>query len=126
MAFLAVRSGAGLSRLDRSRQLRYPDTVLDRSRTIIRSEAGQGQERLMNEMPMTTAEDLAREQIEAALRDLNYCAQCGGWMRVDVRGAELWVECESLRCKRGLRLAISAGFHDRRRIELPEGVLAAA
>lgn len=80
----------------------------------------------MNELPMTSAQDLARERIEAALRDLTYCAQCGGWMGVDVRGAELWVECESLRSKSGLRLAISTGFHDRRRVELPEGFLAAA
>jgi hypothetical protein len=60
------------------------------------------------------------------LHALTYCAQCGGWMRVDVRGAEMWVECESLRSKSGLRLAISAGFHDRRRVELPGGVLVAA
>ena len=80
----------------------------------------------MNVLPMTTAQELARERIEAALHDLTYCAQCGGWMRVDVRGQELWVECESLRSKSGLRLAISAGFHDRRRVELPGGVLAAA
>jgi len=79
----------------------------------------------MNELPMTT-EDLARERIEAAMHDLTYCAGCGGWMMVDVRGAELWVECESLRSKSGLRLAISAGFHDRCRVDLPEGVLAAA
>jgi hypothetical protein len=75
---------------------------------------------------MTTAQDLARERIEAALRDLTFCAQCGGSMRGEVRGAEMWVECESLRSKSGLRLAISAGFHDRRRVELPEGVLTAA
>ena len=80
----------------------------------------------MNELPMTNTEDLARERIEAALHDLTYCAGCGGWMRVDVRDAEMWVECESLRSKSGLRLAISAGFHDRRRVELPEGALAAA
>lgn len=81
---------------------------------------------MMNGLPMTTAEDLAREQIEAALHDLTYCAGCGGSMRADVRGAELWVECESLRSKSGFRLAISASFHDRRRVALPEGVLAAA
>ena len=80
----------------------------------------------MNELPMTTTEDLARERIEAALHDLTNCTGCGGWMRVDVHGAEMWVECESLRSKSGLRLAISAGFHDRRRVVLPEGVLAAA
>jgi hypothetical protein len=81
---------------------------------------------MMNELPVTTAEDTARERIEAALHDLTYCAVCGGWMRVDVRGAETWVECESLRTKTGLRLAISAGFHDRRRVEFPAGIPAAA
>jgi hypothetical protein len=80
---------------------------------------------MMNGLPTTTTEDLARERIEAALHELTYCAGCGGWMRVDVRGAELWVECESLRSKSGLRLAISAGFHDRRRVALPEACLAA-
>ncbi len=43
-----------------------------------------------------------------------------------MRGAEMWVECESLGSRSGLRLAISAGFHDRHLVELPEGVLAAA
>jgi len=47
-------------------------------------------------------------------------------MRVSVRGAEMWVECESLGSRSGLRLAISTGFHDRHLVELPEGVLAAA
>jgi hypothetical protein len=80
----------------------------------------------MNALLTNTTEDLARERIEAALHELTYCSGCGGYMRVDVRGAEMWVECESLSSKSGLRLGISAGFHDRRRIELPEGVLAAA
>jgi hypothetical protein len=80
----------------------------------------------MNELSILTAEDTARERIEAALQHLTYCTVCGGSMRVDVRGAEMWVECESLRSRTGLRLAISAGFHDRFRIDLPEGLLAAA
>lgn len=80
----------------------------------------------MNELPTPNAEDRARERIEAAMRDLTFCSQCGQSMRAVVRGAEMWVECESLSSKSGLRLGISAGFHDRRRIELPEGVLAAA
>lgn len=79
----------------------------------------------MNEQTMTTEGDLARERIEGAMQDLMFCAGCGGSMRVDVRGPELWIECESLRSKGGLRLAISAGFHDRRRIDLSD-VLAAA
>jgi ribosomal protein L37AE/L43A len=75
---------------------------------------------------MPTAEDRARELIEAELRDLTCCHQCGRSMRVSVRGAEMWVECDSLGSKSGLRLGISAGFHDRHLVELPEGVLAAA
>jgi hypothetical protein len=80
----------------------------------------------MNQLSITTTEDLARERIEAAMHDLTYCTQCGGWMTVDVRGAEMWVECGSLRSRSGLRLAISSGFHDRRRVDLPEGALTAA
>ena len=80
----------------------------------------------MNQLPMTTAEDRARDLIESALQDLSYCHQCGRSMRAGVRGAELWVECESLGPKTGLRLGISAGFHDRHHVELPEGALAAA
>jgi hypothetical protein len=71
-------------------------------------------------------EDLARERIESALDESTYCALCGGAMRVAIHGAEMWVECESLRAKHGLRLAIASGFHDRRHVDLPEGVLAAA
>ena len=80
----------------------------------------------MNELLITTPEDVARERIEATLHDLTFCSGCGGAMRVDVRGAEMWVECESLRSKSGLRLAFSAGFHDRHVVELPEGALVAA
>ncbi len=80
----------------------------------------------MNELSKAAAEDTARERIEAAMHDLTYCTVCGGSMRVSVRGAEMWVECDSLHAKSGLRLAFSAGFHDRFRIELPEGILAAA
>jgi len=80
----------------------------------------------MTRLPMPTAEDRARELIEAELRDLTCCHQCGRPMRVSVRGAEMWVECESLGSRSGLRLAFAAGFHDRHLVELPEGVLAAA
>ena len=80
----------------------------------------------MNELTKTTSEDVARERIDAALHDLTYCTQCGRPMLVAVRGAEMWVECETLGSKSGLRLGIAAGFHDRRQIALPEGILAAA
>ena len=80
----------------------------------------------MSELPTPSAEDRARERIEAAMQDLTYCSQCGQSMRAVVRGTEMWVECEGLGSKSGLRFAISAGFHDRHIVELPEGVLAAA
>jgi hypothetical protein len=80
----------------------------------------------MNELPMFTAQDQAREQIEAAMRDLTWCTACGRSMLVVVRGEEMWVECASLGSKTGLRLGLAAGFHDRHHVELPEGVLAAA
>jgi len=80
----------------------------------------------MNGLHIPTAEDRARDRIEATLRALTYCRQCGSSMRVAVRDAEMWVECASLGSKSGLRLGISAGFHDRHRVELPEGVLVAA
>jgi hypothetical protein len=81
---------------------------------------------MMNELPMPTPEDVARERIEAAQQDLTHCTACGRPMSVAVRGEAMWLECENLRSKTGLRLGFSAGFHDRSRIELPEGVLAAA
>jgi hypothetical protein len=81
---------------------------------------------MMNGMLTPAVEDRARERIEAAMRDLDYCTGCGRSMSVAVRDAEMWVECASLGSKTGLRLGIAAGFHDRHRIELPEGVLAAA
>ena len=80
----------------------------------------------MNGIPMATAEDRARELIEVAMQELMTCAQCGRSTTVTVRGEEIWVECPSLSAKSGIRLALSAGFHDRRHVELPDGVLAAA
>ena len=81
----------------------------------------------MTTATMTPAtEDLARERIEAAIDESTYCTLCGGSMGVAIRGEEMWVECEHLQSKSGLRLALASGFHDRRHVELPEGVLAAA
>jgi ribosomal protein L37AE/L43A len=81
---------------------------------------------MMTGLSMTTAEDRAREMIEIAMREQMTCAQCGSSTTVSVHGEGIWVECMSLSAKSGLRLAFSAGFHDRRRVELPEGALAAA
>jgi len=67
----------------------------------------------------STDQDLARERIDAALRYDDYCSVCGAPMSAEVRGGVFWVECSSLRSRRGLRLLISSGFHDRRRIDLP-------
>ena len=80
----------------------------------------------MNELPMFTAEDLARERIEAEMRDLTSCTTCGRSMLVVVRGDEMWAECASLGSKTGLRLGISASFHDRHHVDMPDGVLVAA
>ena len=80
----------------------------------------------MNSLPMRSDQDLARERIEAAIHDFDHCSQCGRPMTVAVRGLELWLECASLREKRGLSFTIATGFHDRHLIELPDGVLAAA
>ena len=80
----------------------------------------------MNGLPMATAEDHAREMIEIAMQELMTCTQCGRSTAVTVRGEEIWVECPSLNSKSGLWLAFSAGFHDRRHVELPQGDLAAA
>jgi hypothetical protein len=80
----------------------------------------------MSELPMLTTQDLARERIEAEMRDLTDCTACGRSMLVVVRGDELWAECASLGSKTGLRLGISAGFHDRHHVDLPDGVPVAA
>ena len=80
----------------------------------------------MNEQTMTTARGPRARADRGGDADLTFCTACGGSMRMTVRGAELWVECERLGSKRGLWLAISTGFHDRRLVEMPEGVLAAA
>jgi hypothetical protein len=79
----------------------------------------------MNGLLSPTVEDVARERIEAAVRELTFCTACGAPMRLTVRDEELWSECSTLEAKHGLRLSIAAGFHDRRVVELPEGALAA-
>lgn len=71
-------------------------------------------------------QDRARECIESAIAEAaDFCA-CGRRMTIDAHGAEVRIECESLRGKHGLRLAITSGFHDWQAIELPEPLPAAA
>lgn len=80
----------------------------------------------MLQLPTTNDQDRARELIEDAVRTLAYCGTCGNAMLLVVRDEELWAECTSLSGKHGLRLELASGFHDRHRVELPEGVLSAA
>jgi hypothetical protein len=72
----------------------------------------------MNNDSSIADQDLARERIDAALRYDDFCT-CGAPMSAEVRDGTLWIECASLRTRHGLRLLISSGFHDRRRIDLP-------
>jgi hypothetical protein len=77
---------------------------------------------------MTTAEieDKAREILESAISEAPRACACGRPMVINTHGDALWIECESLRAKSGFRLSLASGFHDRRAIELPEGLPAAA
>ena len=74
----------------------------------------------MNLLTMPTNEDLARERIEMAWREYNLCGGCGQPMSIEAHGNGLWIECASLRSLRGVRLRLSARFHDRHPIELPD------
>ncbi len=77
--------------------------------------------------PMTPSDaDRAREAIEGALREHDFCATCGEPMGIVERGAELWIECASLRGQRGLRRLFGEAFHERHPIALPLGDLGLA
>lgn len=70
---------------------------------------------------MTTTEAVrAHEAVDRAFRDHTHCRMCGESMRLDDHGDRLWIECASLRSRRGIRLWIEQGLHDRHRIDLPE------
>lgn len=71
-------------------------------------------------------EDTARERIEAAIDEAPHACACGRPMVIGTHGDSLWVECESLQGKSGIRLTLASGFHDWREIELPEPFSAAA
>ncbi len=75
---------------------------------------------------MTADLDLARERIDTALRDHDYCRACGQPMQIRARDGELWLECASLGERRGIRFLLSAGLHDRYALDLSvNGAMAA-
>ncbi len=78
--------------------------------------------------PLTTPTDAgrAREIIESALRDHHACSDCGEAMGIAEHGGKIWIECASLHTRTGLRHAFSSAFHERHRLWLPTGELAAA
>ena len=80
----------------------------------------------MNQSP--TDQDLARERIETALRDHDFCAACGRPMTIEERDGVLAIECESMRGLGGFRLFLASGLHERHVIDvLPrDGMPAAA
>ncbi len=72
-------------------------------------------------MMTTTGDlDLARERIEAAIREHDFCGLCGAPMVISVHDGGMWIECRSLADRRGIRRLLASGLHDRQRIDLPE------
>jgi hypothetical protein len=70
-------------------------------------------------------QDMAREILESLIAEAPEVCACGRPMTVASLGTRVSIECESLRGKSGLRLAIASGLHDWRAVELP-GTLSAA
>jgi hypothetical protein len=71
-------------------------------------------------MTTTEAQNRAREIIESAIAEAPETCACGRPMIIGSHGPDVWIECESLESKRGLRLTIASGFHDWRTISLSE------
>ncbi len=71
-------------------------------------------------------QERAREIIESTIADVRDTCACGRPMTISTSGNQIRIECESLRGKHGLRLALASAFHDWRSIELPEELPAAA
>ena len=81
----------------------------------------------MNPLTMPTAEDFARERIEMAWREGDFCRTCGQPMTIEVHRGSLWIECASLRSRRGIRLRLATRLHDGHEIDLPDdGMVQAA
>ncbi len=73
-----------------------------------------------------TEADRAREIIESALREHQVCGDCGQPMGIVEHGDELWIECASLRTRRGFWHAFSEAFHERHPLDLPVGEVSLA
>ena len=81
----------------------------------------------MTNLLTRTEADRARETIEGAIREHTFCRTCGEPMGISERGTGLWIECGSLRERRGIRLAFAEAWHERHPVQLPvdELILAA-
>ena len=79
----------------------------------------------MNGLLTSNDDDRAREAIEMAIRDNDFCATCGMPMVVAEHGNGLWIECASIRSQRGIRRALAKALHDRHPIDVPVASLAA-
>lgn len=79
----------------------------------------------MNDL-MTRDADRAREVIEMAIEEHDFCSLCGQPMAVAEHHDGLWIECLSLRSQHGLRRLLARAMHDRYPIELPAGGLSLA
>jgi ribosomal protein S27AE len=80
----------------------------------------------MSDLTTRSEADRARDTIESALRDHHACAECGQPMGIAEHGSRLWVECGSLRSRRGIRLMLAEAIHERHAIDLPVDELALA
>ena len=54
------------------------------------------------------------------------CGDCGQPMGIVEHGDELWIECASLRTRRGFWHAFSEAFHERHPLDLPVGEVSLA
>ena len=77
----------------------------------------------MNPLTMPTAEDFARERIEMAWREGDFCRTCGQPMTIEVHRGSLWIECASLRSRRGIRLRLARLKPDTAVVLKADGVL---
>lgn len=80
----------------------------------------------MNTLMTRTEADRAREIIESALREHHACGDCGQPMGIVEHGDGLWIECASLRTRRGFWRTLAEAFHERHPLDLPVGDLGLA
>lgn len=77
----------------------------------------------MNSLMAGGDTDRAREVIETAIQENDFCATCGQPMAIAEHGRALWIECISLRSQQGLRRFFGEAMHERHPIDLPFGDL---